>query len=343
LDLVEKNAMALLGREVANKYGDRFPFLFKVLAAAKPLSIQAHPSLDQAKEGYEFENRLRIPLGAPERNYRDDCHKPECLCALTPFWALKGFRKITDTVSLAHEICPKSLAEPLEQLRRHPGSSGLRAFFGRLMTASPRQRIDTLDEALQGAHRRIGEKPEYEWMLRLHAEYPGDIGVLFPLFLNLIYLRPGEAVYLPAGELHSYLEGVGIELMANSDNVLRGGLTAKHVDVPGLLKVLNFQECEIEILEAKDFRTSERVYQTPASEFRLSVISVQPDLPYLSPAPVNGSVEILLCTLGAATIQDLQTGFDLCMPKGSSVLVPAAVERYAITGNATLYKAWVPV
>ena len=182
--------------------------------------------------------------------------------------------------------------------------------------------------------------PAFDWMVRLHNTYPGDIGVLFPLILNLVCLNPGQAMYLPAGQMHAYLKGVGIELMANSDNVLRGGLTPKHVDVPELLNILNFKEQPLEIIEPEKRRVSEKAYPTPASEFELSVIAAVEGEPYTSAK--DRGVEILLLTSGEVDVWQDKNPEPLKLSRGMSVIVPAAVGSYSIRGEGTLYKASVP-
>ncbi len=187
----------------------------------------------------------------------------------------------------------------------------------------------------------LEDDPAFKWMTNLHDDYPADIGVFSPILLNLICLKPGQAMFLPAGELHAYLDGVGIELMANSDNVLRGGLTPKHVDVPELLRTLNFKEKKVNILVPKKISNTESVYSSLAEEFVLSVIAVKKGLNHTS--PINKSVEIILCTNGEATLTDIDNNDKIAMTRGVSVMIPAAVMTYSIKGNATLYKAAVPV
>jgi len=225
LELIEQSPEDILGEKVAQRFDNRLPYLFKVLAAAKPLSIQAHPSRTQAKQGFARENRLRIPLDAANRNYKDDNHKPECICALTPFWALNGFRNISDILSLLEKTCHQGLETEITNLREKPDSQGLKRFFHELMTMEPPRQKQVINDALSYAQKHIQEDKVFEWMIHLHNEYPADIGVFAPVILNLICLEPGQAMFLPSGEMHAYLDGVGIELMANSDNVLRGGLT----------------------------------------------------------------------------------------------------------------------
>ncbi len=341
LELISENPQDILGEKVAEKFDNRLPYLFKVLAAAKPLSIQAHPSRVQAKEGFERENRLGIPLDAYHRNYKDDNHKPECICAMTDFWALNGFRKISDIHSLMDKICPPGLKTTLDLLREQPDSMGLKNFFQALMTLDEKQRAEIIADAIKKVQNFADNHAAYQWMIDLHKEYPKDIGVFSPILLNLICLKPGEAMFLPSGELHAYLDGVGIELMANSDNVLRGGLTPKYIDVQELLNVLNFEEREINILFAGEIDKCEFAYETPAEEFFLSVISVTEEIGYHSAD--RRSVEIILCTDGRATITDLGKNENVFVERGKSIVIPAVVEKYRIQGNATFYKAAVPL
>ena len=338
---IEENPVDILGKPIAEKHGKNLPYLFKVLAAAKPLSIQAHPSLSQAQEGFERENELGIPVDAPNRNYKDAMHKPECICALTPFWALNGFRKIYDIVSNMRYCCQNGMAGEINALNNQPDSNGLKRFFEAMMTMDSNRKKEIIQQAVQTAEQGSGKDPMLEWVIALYKEYPDDIGTLSPLYLNLIRLSPGEAMFLSSGRLHAYLEGLGMELMANSDNVLRGGLTPKHMDVPELLKTLDFQQKEIEILTPKQKEGGERIYASKAEEFVLSVISVTDAMPFSSPSV--RSVEIVICTDGKAIFSDPGTDAALTLKKGESALIPAAVARYQIKGTATLYKAAVPV
>jgi mannose-6-phosphate isomerase len=325
---------------VALAFDNQLPYLFKVLEAAKPLSIQAHPSQNQAKEGFERETDQGIAMDAPNRNYKDDNHKPECLCALSPFWAMCGFRNIPDILTLMGKNCPAGLAAELDILKKQPDSRGLKRFFTDLMTMDSQRQKRVVAEAVQNAHQYSDEDFSFHWMARLSNEYPTDIGILAPLLLNLIELKPGEALFLPAGELHAYLEGVGLEVMANSDNVLRGGLTPKHIDVPEPLKVLNFEPRSVNILEAVNKNKNERVYAGEADEFVLSVISTTAGSPYQSSKSRN--VEIILCTEGTAYLKDKGTQEIINIKKGDSAIIPAAVIGYSITGDALIYKVAVP-
>lgn len=338
--LIETYPLEILGPKVAARFQNRLPFLFKVLAAAKPLSVQAHPDREQARRGFEAENSRGLPADAPDRNYKDENHKPECICALTEFYALHGFRNIDEIVAGMSICCPTSLSAELDQLRPNPNVQNLKQFYSQLMQMDPKRQKRIIDETLHNMH-RLPEPDAVFWVKKLSEQYPSDIGILSPILLNLICLQPGQALFLPAGELHAYLKGTGIELMANSDNVLRGGLTPKNIDAAELLKVVRFEPRTVNVLKSMDESPSEKVYVSPADEFVLSSINVYDGSSYQSPASRN--VEILLCTNGEAHIQKAGTHKIVKMKKGQAVLIPAAANRYRISGNAAVYKAAVPI
>jgi mannose-6-phosphate isomerase len=339
--VISQNPEKILGKTVARKFNNRLPFLFKVLAAAKPLSIQAHPNKHQAQEGFQRETKQNIPLDAAERNYRDDNHKPECICALTRFWALSRFRKIANILTDLQQLNLKQLNDMLLKLQQRPTAQGLQQFYTSLMSLSQDQKNRVINQALKKAKQGAHDRPEFQWMIKLANHYPEDIGVLAPFFLNLICLEPGQAIYLDAGELHAYLEGLGIELMANSDNVLRGGLTPKHVDVPELLRTLNFEGRSITLLTPQASGANERVYPSPATEFVLSVITLNTGSVYHS-LPQR-SVEIIICTQGNLRITEHDPQIETELPQGASVIIPASVSRYSMEGEGTCYKAAVPI
>jgi len=347
-ELIAYDPEAVLGSETVARFGAGLPFLFKVLAAAKPLSIQAHPDKEQARAGFARENREKIPLDAFQRSYRDAFHKPEILCALTGFWALKGFRPAAEILDLCAGLGPVGLDSELELLRAS-GEAGLKAFFGALMSLPAGRRERACAEAAArckelSLRTAPAARAEWAWIARLHDLYPGDSGSLAPLYLNLVHLAPGEALFLPAGELHAYLEGTGIELMANSDNVLRGGLTPKHVDVPELLRILRFEPASAVLQESRPGGSGETVYRSPAREFRLSRLTLPPGGGAGYEANGPRSVEILLCTRGEAFIRVRGGAVDgLLIRQGESVLIAADLPGYTIRGEADLYKAAVPL
>jgi mannose-6-phosphate isomerase len=237
--LIARDPVAALGSDVVERYGPQLPFLLKLLAADKPLSIQVHPTRAQAEAGFADEDERGIAHDAPDRNYRDRNHKPELLCALTPFTALCGFRPVADTLRLLGAFDLPEL-EPVRELLA--GADPLRGAFTYLL------RLPEAGPLVAAVVARAAAIADAEWtgaanaVLRAAEAFPGDVGAVLSLLLNVVVLQPGEAIYLGAGNVHAYLHGLGVEIMANSDNVLRCGLTPKHVDVAELLKITDFTE-----------------------------------------------------------------------------------------------------
>ena len=335
--VIQQDPVSVLGHDVCDRFGNELPFLLKVLAAAEPLSIQAHPDHAQARRGWARENAEGIPVDAPRRNYRDPNHKPELVCALEPLVALKGFRPVEEVTRNIEPVARPELAPALGRLARERTPAALRTLFARLMTLDAEERTAVLKRAGDEAARREGDAA-WEWVGRLMARYPGDVSALSPLYLNLVTLAPGEALFLPAGELHAYLGGTALEIMANSDNVLRGGLTTKHVDVPELLSLLTFDGRAPEVLTAQAAGPGERVYRTPAREFELALLDVAAGRPF-RPSAGRG-VEVLLALEGDMVLRADSESTPL--GRGGSVLVPAAVPSYTIEGEGRLCRARVP-
>jgi len=341
LDLIEAFPIEMLGQQAAEKFGKKLPYLFKVLAAAEPLSVQAHPNASQAREGFARENRLEIPLTAAHRNYKDDNHKPECICALTDFWGMNSFRRISEIITNLSALSGHILDNEIDLLKKQPTAIGLKELFQSLLSL-PEDRKQAAIAAGVSHAESSAEKadPVSMWIRRLHDAYPSDIGALFPAILNLYRLTPGQALFLAAGEPHAYLEGLGIELMANSDNVLRGGLTKKHLDVPELIHVLTFQEQEPSVILPQLCNAVEWIYETPADEFRLTRLSLTPGRRWVSHD--DRSIDILLCTQGQLSIGGNPAHEPVSLKKGMSAVVPAAVGAYHIDGVGVCYKASVP-
>lgn len=338
-DAIQKDPVGILGKRTARKFSNALPFLFKILAVERPLSVQVHPNQNQAVHGFERENRLGIPLNAPQRNYRDKNHKPELLCSLTPFQALVGFRRSDDILASFQRIGIRSLPGPLEALFEKTSHEGLKRSFSSLMSMNKKDRIQCIAEIIAFCE-KTGSDPNCRCVLELHDEYPNDVGVLSPFLLNFVKLNPGEAIFLPPGVPHAYLKGAGVELMANSDNVIRGGLTPKHVDVPALLRVIDWDAKPSPILRPSPEKTGERFYPSSAVEFRLSTIKVDPQNTYQSSR--LRSVEILFNVKGDARITDLTAGNRLLLSGGTSVIIPASAGPYRIEGTAEIYKTSVP-
>ncbi|WP_276651109.1 mannose-6-phosphate isomerase, class I [Corynebacterium vitaeruminis] len=275
-EYIEEDPEGQLGRRCRNEFGDSLPFLLKILAAGAPLSLQAHPSKSQAEEGYARENDLGIALSASNRNYKDDNHKPELLVALTEFHAMAGFRPLDKTLEMLRAIDCAELDRYLGMLDEEGAEEdNLRALFTTWITIPSTARHSLID-AVDAAIRKRLPKLEGTWMygplaniLDLNDRYPGDVGVLGALLLNYIVLQPGQAIYLDAGNLHAYVKGLGVEIMANSDNVLRGGLTSKYVDVAELVRVLKFRSLANPVVKVNDGH-----YEVPINEFDLRRVDI---------------------------------------------------------------------
>ena len=331
-----------LGAHCARHWGKRLPFLLKVLAADEPLSLQAHPSAEQAAEGFAREEARGIPREAPERNYPDASHKPELICALTELHALVGFRDPIRTVELLAALDAPPLEPYRALLAAAPDADGLRTLFTTWITL-PQSAVTALLpptlEACVALLRRPGcpnssvscgthggdvrdFRPVAREVLALAEAHPGDVGVLAALLLNHVVLGAGEALYLPAGNLHTYLRGTGVEIMANSDNVLRGGLTAKHVDVPELLRVLDFSHGELSVQRGEPVGPHETAYYTPAEEFRLTRLewAAGDSTPMLLHSRWP---QILLCTRGSAELRP-RAGRSVTVRRGESVWLAAS-------------------
>ena len=335
-ELIAASPQRTLGTRVIDTHGATLPFLLKVLAAEQPLSLQAHPTLAQAREGFAREDAAGIARDAPNRSYKDANHKPELICALTPFDALCGFRAPSELHALFTSLEVPALANACATLSRQPDGTGLRAVFTSLFALAPSARASLVDAVCTAAARlRTGPFANaFAWTERFVALYPGDIGVVIALMLRDVQLAPGEALYLPAGNMHAYLHGVGVEIMASSDNVLRGGLTPKHVDVPELLRVLNFRDEAIPVVHAIS-RGAEQVYVTPAREFELSRIVVGNETVRLE---VTGP-EILLSTEGRVVVSCGEESHGLS--RGASLFVPASTGTYTVRGAGTVFRAGV--
>lgn len=336
-DLVHRAPSTWIGNEVAARYGATLPFLFKVLAAATPLSLQAHPSIAQARAGYDAEDAKGIPVDAPHRNYRDRNHKPELICALTRFEALCGFRARDTAIALFHEINHPALIQAVQPLFQEALSeeAAIRGTFAGLMRLNKAQQQFLSSETLSSLPTTSSRfAPSYRWAKRLGDLYPGDIGVVVSLLLNQVTLQPGQALYLPAGNLHAYLEGLGVELMANSDNVLRGGCTPKHVDVEELLEVLVFKGGPIPVIKPAPGDAAIQRYITEAEEFELSRVRVRSKLTI----PPHPGPRILLAVEGEVVLDCC--GTNQALRAGQSVyLLPN--ESVEAIGDCSLFVAAV--
>ncbi|MEU8959952.1 mannose-6-phosphate isomerase, class I [Streptomyces sp. NPDC048518] len=328
-EVVDADPERELGPAAVAKFGPRLPFLLKLLAAGAPLSLQVHPDLAQAKQGYEDEERRGVPIDAPHRNYKDANHKPELICALTPFAGLCGFRDPAETADLLEALDVDSLKPYVDLLHAQPEEAALREVLTAVLSADPEQMAETVTEVTAAARRLGGAHEPYA---DIAHHYPGDPGVIAAMLLNHVQLQPGEALFLGAGVPHAYLDGLGVEIMANSDNVLRCGLTPKHVDVPELLRIVRFEATDPGVLRPEASVDGEEVYETPIDEFRLSRLvlpegAAAHDLTAATP-------QILLCTAGSVRAGELP------LKPGESAFVPAG-EKAEVSGTGTVFRATV--
>ncbi|MFJ8017848.1 mannose-6-phosphate isomerase, class I [Streptomyces sp. NPDC096339] len=328
-DVIAADPEAELGPATVARFGPRLPFLLKLLAAGSPLSLQVHPDLAQAEAGFAEEERLGVPVDAGHRNYKDPNHKPEMICALTPFQGLLGFRTPLEAAELIDGLGVDSLKPYVDLLHAHPEEAALREVLTAVLTADRAEMARTVAE-VEAAVDRLGGR--YAPYASLVHHFPGDPGVVAAMLLNHFRLQPGEAVFLGAGVPHAYIEGLGVELLANSDNVLRAGLTPKHVDVPELLKITNFEPGDPNVLRPEG--DGEEVYEVPIDEFRLSRLVLAPG--GASRALPEGAPQILLCTAGSPRAGEL------ALAPGESVFVPAG-EKVELSGAGTIFRATVLV
>lgn len=352
-ELVQSEPVAVLGERSIAEHGERLPFLLKVLAAAGPLSLQAHPSPEQARAGFALENEAGIAIDAPDRNYKDAFHKPELIVALSErFDALCGFRDLAQTLDIVAELQradaassdpqPSPLAA-LEAVLR--GRDGLRDTVEWLLRDGRGEdsgevkwlveRVVALAASAALAHSPFAA--EFRTVGTLADAYPGDPSIVLALLLNRVTLRAGEALYLPAGNIHMYLDGLGIELMAASDNVLRGGFTPKHIDVDELLQVLRFDPVPVPRLEPERPADGVRIYRPDVPDFVLYAIErAEADAP--SEITLSGAA-IALCTAGTLRLAGGSNASEIA--RGESVFITPEEGTLSIAGAGTLFVATV--
>ncbi|NUP75466.1 MAG: mannose-6-phosphate isomerase, class I [Sinomonas sp.] len=329
-ELIARDPESALGASSVEAFGARLPFLLKVLAADKPLSLQVHPTLEQAREGFAAEEAAGVERGAAERNYKDDNHKPEMIFALSPFEALCGFRAPAEAAVLFEELTAllagqeaAEVTEQVAELLRGPSEQeALSGAFARLIAGGEQVR-DAVRAAAAAVEGSATDDAGLLTIASLAREYPDDPGVLVSLLLNRVTLAPGEALALGAGNVHAYLSGLGIEVMASSDNVLRGGLTPKHVDVAELLATVKFEALPVPLLTASESELGQEIYRPPFAEFQLQRVSVAPSNEGTRPEPVpiaQAGAAVILVVSGSRTL-DTPKG-DLPLAKGEAAYVP---------------------
>ncbi|MEY3846742.1 MAG: hypothetical protein RJA66_1009 [Actinomycetota bacterium] len=317
--------------------GDQLPFLLKILAADSPLSIQAHPNSEQASEGFARENAAGIGLQASDRNYKDDRHKPEMIVALSEFEALCGFKTAKQIRNLLESMLdPTEVSDGLRGLVSHwlelfDGEDGLRKLF-----ADIANRRGNLDGVTAELTQQANLSAQFELAARLNILYPGDPGVILALLMNHVWLEPGEALFLPAGNIHAYLSGLGVEVMASSDNVLRGGLTPKHVDVAELERVLNFEGGPAELVKTRELSRGLVEFVAPVDDFILYRADLSGDV-VLADLNIPGA-SIVLCTAGEIAISN-SIEERLVLQRGEAAYLGADAKKFSLAGSGTAFMA----
>ncbi len=331
-DLINSNINAFLGESIAKRFGE-LPYLFKVLAAEKALSIQVHPNKQQAETGFAREEQQGIPHTAANRNYKDPNHKPELVYALTPYQAMNGFRSIEEVIANFTRLDIAELAPLVQQLVDNQNPQGLSAFFSGLLSLEGACKDKALTALL--AYANNSQDPLMALIVELETQYPGDIGLFVPLTLNIITLQPGQAMFLDAETPHAYIKGTGLEIMANSDNVLRAGLTPKYMDIDELVACTIFEEKPFDSLLLEPNVNDQMLeYPIPVEDFKFAII------PSSDQRVVDiVSAEILMPLDGSMTITH-SNGQRCVIEKGQSVFIPAYAQSYTLQSDARVARAY---
>ncbi|ENK7135929.1 mannose-6-phosphate isomerase [Enterobacter roggenkampii] len=329
-DVIDADKAALLGDKVAQRFGE-LPFLFKVLCADQPLSIQVHPNKQASEIGFAKENAAGIPLDAPERNYKDPNHKPELVFALTPFLAMNAFREFSEIISLLQPVAGANNA--IAHFLENPNADALSQLFASLLNMQGEEKSHALAVLKAALESQQGEPWE---TIRLIAQfYPDDSGLFSPLLLNVVKLNPGEAMFLFAETPHAYLQGVALEVMANSDNVLRAGLTPKYIDIPELVANVKFvAKPAAELLTQPVKNGAELDFPIPVEDFAFSLH----DLSQTETTIAQESAAILFCVEGEATLHKGEQR--LVLKPGESAFVAANESPVSVSGTGRLARVF---
>src|SRR5690625_844107 len=341
-ELIAAEPDRVLGADVVARFGPQLPYLLKLLAAESPLSLQVHPNVDQARAGSAAEDDAGIPLDAPERNYPDANHKPELVFALTTFEGLCGFRAPRRAAELLAGLDAPLAQELGDILRAQPDAEGMRTAFSRIIHPDTRATETEVVQIVEACTERAANgspSPRTDRIVaQLGQHYPGDPGVVTSLLLNPVTLQPGEALFVPAGCVHAYLHGTGIEVMASSDNVLRAGLTPKHVDVEELLKLVDCVAAPPIRIAPEIFHGATRVFYAPVDDFELSVTDLKEN-DGGQPLPGRGP-RIVLCLAGYV---DFHTASgSLRLERGQSAFISSEAGPLFGRGHGTFVQADVP-
>ena len=350
-DLLRGEPEALLGTSVVEEYGPRLPYLLKVLAAERPLSLQVHPRPHVARAGFSHENAAGVPVDSPERNYKDDQHKPEMILALTPFEGLCGFRRPVRILQLLDGLAGELAGAMRDALTASRDAQGVRSAFEIALAARGTDCTDDIAATIEsirariarggaGSPRGVVSRGDHT-AVALAEHYPGDPGALVSLMLNRVSLLPGESVFLASGEVHAYLSGLGIEVMASSDNVLRAGLTSKRVDVDALLTCASYapRPPEHPVVTPGVAGRTLTAYRSPVPEFSLLYGPVHGEATISHTGP-----RILLCLDGELAVEaaSARAGLPARVRRGESVFMPHDVGAVTLRGEGTVVVSYVP-
>lgn len=334
---IEENTNSVLGDYTANRYG-QLPYLFKVLAARMPLSIQVHPNKRNSEIGFERENAQGIALSAGNRNYKDPNHKPELVYAITVYKAMNGFRPIADIIALFDEVNIEALNDEVAELKQAPDSRGLKALFATVLTLTGDKKdvvLEQLSRHYNKTDMSVSAVRALEYSQNFANQYPDDNGILAPLLLNIVELQPGEAMFLHAETPHAYVQGTALEIMASSDNVLRAGLTPKYVNVDELLANTRFESIASNDILLKPIEIEGRHhFPAPVDEFKFDVVEITGTEQKL----YVRSAEIVFCIEGEV---EVISGFkSILLKAGDSIFVPNSAAEYRCEGKGRIARAY---
>lgn len=321
LSMIEQDPHYWLGPNTA-----KMPFLLKILAANKALSIQVHPNKTQAEQGFAEENQKGIALSDPRRCFRDDNHKPELMMALTDFYALCGFREYAQIIDIFVSLKLTPLFSTFASFSKNPNLQSFSELYLQILQYPEPKELNTalLKLSINGKYAHL-----ISWIKKLNEVYPGDPAIISPLLMNLIKLRPYEAIYLDAGIIHAYLEGSGIEIMASGDNVLRAGLTSKHIDISKLCEIMTFVPFMPEIQAAPSEGKYLHGCQSAAKDFKLYHLSANSEDNALN---IQG-IKIVLCLSGEIKFSSDESSLKLS--RGESAVISASRKELFISGSGT--------
>lgn len=336
-EFIQDDMKKVLGDYTARRFGE-LPYLFKVLAAETPLSIQVHPSKRNAESGFARENDLQIDIDAANRNYKDPNHKPELVYALTYYKAMNGFRPVEQIVELFNELDIPSLENEVSLLTEGRDSESLKQFFKSIMSLASERKTSALKE-LYKAYQRPAKTPLHkealDYSISFSKHYPDDIGLFAPFMLNTIELAPGEAMFLDAETPHAYVEGTGLEVMANSDNVLRAGLTPKYIDTEELVANTRFESIEPENIKLMPLIQEGKLsFPVPVDDFSFDILFSED----IEKQQFVRSAEIVFCIEGKINIDVDNVMLEL--NKGESAIISCEAQSFIYSGIGLLARVY---